>query len=155
MKDIGIVITVICVSALICSIVNTVAPQGATGRILNTVLGVFIICALIAPVKNAVSNFELNTKNMPESKSVTASADELFENQVLRETEKNLSKMLKKLLDDEKLQCNSFKINLKTDSGGGIYIESISIYINKNSDTQRISNKVIEKFEMRPRIIKE
>ncbi len=155
MKDIGIVAAVICVCVIACSIVNTLALQGGTKRILNTVLGVFVICAMIAPVKNAVAGFNYEYKGLPDTSSAGASADEVFDRQVITQTEKNLTKTLESLLDSESLSYKACEVKVKTDENGGIYISSVSIYITQKANAQRIIEKVREKFEVIPRLIKD
>lgn len=153
MKDIALVIAVICVCAIICSAVNTLAPQGNSRRILATVMGAFIICTLIVPIKNAVNGFQLKLDDIPKSDEITATADETFENEVIKQTEANLTNTLKKLLYNEKIPYSSCKVKIKN-SDSGIYIDSIVIYINKHTDINKIITKVYEKFELRPKVIR-
>lgn len=153
MKDIALVIAVICVCAIICSAVNTLAPQGNSRRILATVMGAFIICTLIVPIKNAVNGFQLKLDDIPKSDEITATADETFENEVIKQTEANLTNTLKKLLYNEKIPYSSCKVKIKN-GDSGIYIDSIVIYINKHADINKIINKVYEKFELRPKVIR-
>ncbi len=152
MKDVASVAAVICVCCALCSVVGVLVPQGSTKRILNSVLGVFIVCALIVPIKTALNGFELDIKSIPEKSAVSSSADEIYNNQVIKQTEKNLNQTLKKLLADEKIYCKTCGLKLKTNEDGGIYIKSISIYLYKNADKLKASQTVKENFGIKPRI---
>lgn len=49
---------VLCICAAICAIADTVSPGGRTDKVLKVVLSGFLMCALIAPLKNI--DFSLN-----------------------------------------------------------------------------------------------
>ena len=56
MSGLFTVVVVMCASALICSLVQTFVTDGSTKKIISLVLGAFIICCMVVPVKNAVSS---------------------------------------------------------------------------------------------------
>ena len=57
MNEILAVTSAICASALICTLVSNFVTDGSTKKIISLVLGAFIICSMIVPIKNAVSGF--------------------------------------------------------------------------------------------------
>ena len=62
MSGLFTVVVVMCASALICSLVQTFVTDGSTKKIISLVLGAFIICCMVVPVKNAVSSFNTNVE---------------------------------------------------------------------------------------------
>lgn len=152
MKDIGIVISVICVSSVACSVVSCIAPQNGSKRILSMVLGVFIVCALIVPIKNAVSGFSLNIDDIKLNQSEIATADEILEKNVISEAERRLEKVLGVLLRENDIKFKGCKINLKSDKDTGINIDSIRIYLYKTEDVMKAERIVKSKFEVSPEI---
>ena len=60
MSGLFTVVVVMCASALICSLVQTFVTDGSTKKIISLVLGAFIICCMVVPVKNAVSSFTVS-----------------------------------------------------------------------------------------------
>ena len=155
MNTIATVIMVICVVAISCSLINIVVPKGNTGKILSTVLGVFILCSMIMPIKNAIQNFSVNINIPPQSESLTASADEAYNTAVITETENILENQAILYLSQSGVNVSDISISLASDEKGGIYIDGIIIYIQKEeeSKTQLIIEKIKEKFEVIPSVV--
>ncbi len=89
MNGLYTVAAVVCASSLICTLVSSFVTDGSTKKILNLVLGAFIICSLIVPIKNAVSDFNINISNHPDSAEASASYDEAYNEQVVKQTRKS------------------------------------------------------------------
>lgn len=64
MSGLFTVVVVMCASALICSLVQTFVTDGSTKKIISLVLGAFIICCMVVPVKDAVSSLILMLKKI-------------------------------------------------------------------------------------------
>ena len=75
MKSLSAVAAVICASSLICTLVSTFVSENSTKKIINLVLGAFIVCSLIIPVKNAFGDFNLNLSRYESSNGVSAYDD--------------------------------------------------------------------------------
>lgn len=155
MNTIATVIMVICVVSIAGSLVSIVVPKDNTGRVLATVLGVFIICSMIVPIKTAVQNFSVSINVPTESKDLTASADEAFNKAVVIETQNKLESQAMLYLAQEGINVLEASISLESDKKGGIYIDNIIIYIQKEDETktQIICEKIKEKFEITPSVI--
>lgn len=155
MNSIASVVAVICVSALGCSLVSVVAPQGMTRKVLNTVFGVFILCAMLVPVKEAITNFNVNISIAPESENLTADGEQAYNKAVMIETKAGLENTLISYLNNKKYAVLDADIELASYEDGGIYISDICIYISKENEnhTQKIINLTQEKFEVKPEIV--
>ncbi len=155
MNTIATVIMVICVVSIAGSLVSIVVPKDNIGRVLAAVLGVFIICSMIVPIKTAVQNFSVNINVPTESEDLTASADEAFNRAVVIETQNKLESQAMLFLSQEGINVLEASISLESDKKGGIYIDNIIIYIQKEDETktQIICEKIKEKFEITPSVI--
>ncbi|MGN1138416.1 MAG: hypothetical protein ACI4RM_03135 [Ruminococcus sp.] len=155
MNTIATVIMVICVVSIAGSLITIVVPKDNTGKVLATVLGVFIICSMIVPIKTAVQNFSVNINVPTESEDLTASADEAFNRAVVIETQNKLESQAMLYLSQEGINVLEVSISLESDEKGGIYIDNIIIYIQKEDETktQIICDKIKEKFEITPNVI--
>lgn len=154
MKNIASTAAVICAVTIGVSLISLIIPSGSTKRVINTVIGVFILCCMIAPVKNAVENFNPNIE-IPELKNnISASADEAYNNAVVIETENKLSNMVASYLKSKNIKIKSAKVRLQADNKKGIFIESIRIYINRRdvTDYGNINSLIENKFEKTPEI---
>lgn len=155
MKSIATVAAVICVAALGCSLVNVVAPQGSTKKILNTVLGAFILCSLLVPIKNAITDFNVNISIAPPGEDLSVVADIAYNKAIMAETKASLESTLIAYLETENCPVENVEIQLSSYDNGGIYISTISIYISKeyNSNAEKVISLTKKKFEVEPHII--
>lgn len=154
MNSIASVAAVICAVSIASSLIGLIVPQGSSKRVINTVIGVFVICCLIIPVKNAVSGLNFDIK-LPELKgSLTASGDEAYSKALIKETESKLESALVSYLLSKNIKIKKADIQLNTSDKKGIYIERISIYINKSdiSRSAEIISLTENKFEKTPEL---
>ena len=143
MSGLFTVVVVMCASALICSLVQTCVTDGSTKKIISLVLGAFIICCMVVPVKNAVSSISTD--------------DEAYSNVVIKQTEINLETALKNILLQNNITIKSCDIILSRVENNGIIIASISIYIDKEfvRYTNLVSSIVYDNFGITPNIMAE
>ena len=78
MSGLFTVAVVMCASALICSLVQTFVTDGSTKKIISLVLGAFIICCMVVPVKNAVSSFNTDIEENQNSVKEISTDDEAY-----------------------------------------------------------------------------
>ena len=150
MSGLFTVVVVMCASALICSLVQTFVTDGSTKKIISLVLGAFIICCMVVPVKNAVSSFNTDIEEKQNSVKEISTDDEAYSNAVIKQTEKNL-------LLQNNITIKSCDIILSRVENNGIIIASISIYIDKEfvRYTNLVSSIVYDNFGITPNIMTE
>lgn len=157
MKELFNVAIVVCATSLICTLVTTFVTDGSTKKIVNLVLGAFIICCMINPVKNAVSSFDIDISQYETAENITASSDEAYSNMIVNRTRENLELAAADLLMQNNIEVESCKFILATEGGERIIISSASIYINKENAgcTNEISELIRTNFGVEPEIIME
>lgn len=157
MKELLTVAVVICSSTLICTILSNFITDGSTKKIISLVLGAFIICSLIIPVKNAVNGFNVNVSEYKEQNSQSATADQAYSKEVIKQTKANLEQTLSDFLLQNGVQTKKCEIILSVTEENSIIISSVSIYINKEDIqyTDLISEITMQNFTVMPSIITE
>lgn len=157
MKGLFSVVVVVCAASLICTLVSTFITDGSTKKIVNLVLGAFIICSLIAPVMSAASSVNLNLSDYETSDSIISSNDEAYSNEVLMQTKTNLENSARDILLQNGIEINSCKIILASEDENRIIISSISIYINKENAgrSQSIQEIIKDSFGINPNLVTE
>lgn len=157
MNEILTVTSAICASALICTLVSNFVTDGSTKKIVSLVLGAFIICSMIVPIKNAVNGFNEEIADTDISDSAVSTDDEAYSREVLRQTKVNLESALRDLLLQNGIEINSCEINLALTDDNSIIISSVSIYISKEYTqyTDLISEVTFQNFSVQPNIITE
>lgn len=157
MNSLFSVVIVICAASLICTLVSTFITDGSTKKIVNLVLGAFIVCSLISPVMSAFSSVDVNLSEYEPSDSIISSNDEAYSNEILNQTQKNLENSAKDILLQNGLSINSCKIILANEDENRIIISSVSIYINKENSghIQRIQEIIKDNFGINPNVVTE
>ena len=157
MKELLTVAVVICSSTLICTILSNFITDGSTKKIISLVLGTFIICSLIIPVKNAVNGFNVNVSEHEEQNLQSATDDEVYSKEVIKQTKANLEQTLSDFLLQNGVQTKKCEIILSVTEENSIIISSVSIYINKEDIqyTDLISEITMQNFTVMPSIITE
>lgn len=157
MNSLFSVVIVICAASLICTLVSTFITDGSTKKIVNLVLGAFIVCSLISPVMSAFSSVDVNLSEYEPSDSIISSNDEAYSSEILNLTQKNLENSAKDILLQNGLSINSCKIILANEDENRIIISSVSIYINKENSghIQRIQEIIKDNFGINPNVVTE
>lgn len=157
MNEILTVTSAICASALICTLVSNFVTDGSTKKIISLVLGAFIICSMIVPIKNAVNGFSEEIAETDISDLAVSTDDEAYSREILMQTRKNLESALKDLLLQNGVEINSCEIILALTDDDSIIISSVSIYISKEYTQYRdlISEVTFQNFSVQPNIITE
>lgn len=157
MKSLFSVVIVICAASLICTLISTFITDSSTKKIVNLVLGAFIVCSLISPVMSAFSSVDVNLSEYETSDSIISSNDEAYSNEVLKQTQTNLENSAKDILLQNGISINSCKIILANEDENRIIISSVSIYINKENSghSQRIQEIIKDNFGINPNVVTE
>lgn len=157
MNEILAVTSAICASALICTLVSNFVTDGSTKKIISLVLGAFIICSMIVPIKNAVNGFSEEIAETDISDLAVSTDDEAYSREILKQTRKNLESALKDLLLQNSVEINSCEIILAVTDDNSIIISSVSIYISKEYTqySDLISEVTFQNFSVQPNIITE
>lgn len=157
MNEILAVTSAICASALICTLVSNFVTDGSTKKIISLVLGAFIICSMIVPIKNAVNGFSEEIAETDISDLAVSTDDEAYSREILKQTRKNLESALKDLLLQNGVEINSCEIILALTDDDSIIISTVSIYISKEYTqySDLISEVTFQNFSVQPNIITE
>ena len=157
MNEMLTVTSVICASALICTLVSNFVTDGSTKKIVSLVLGAFIICSMIVPIKNAVNGISEEIAETDISDLAVSTDDEAYSREILKQTRIYLESALKDLLLQNGVEINSCEIILALTDDNSIIISSVSIYISKEYTqySDLISEVTFQNFSVQPNIITE
>lgn len=157
MNGLYTVVAVVCSSSLICTLLSNFVTDGSTKKIINLVLGAFIICSLIVPVKNAVDGFDVSISQYESAEDLISTSDEAYSNKIVNLTKENLEQTLTDILAQNNITINNAEIILSITDENSIIISSASIYINKEYTqyADLISDITLQNFGVVPSIITE
>lgn len=154
MSSFAVLIGVLCICSAAVSALGIISPNGMTEKTLNLVIGVFVICVMLVPIKNFITDFNFNLKLPDMSESISSDAQKAYNNAVVAECEARLENSLMTILKNNDFSVNEVEVKLGKKLDGGIYVSGINIYIYKGET--RI-NKIIrmteEEFKVTPEVI--
>ena len=120
----------LCVTLVACAVIRMIAPSGNTSRILSVVISVFVLCSMISPIITLVKTSDFNVKE--ERFSVTEdSLSAEYNEVVINQTADYINEYLNTSLEASGVEKATIKTVLALDKNDGIYINNISIYIDK------------------------
>ena len=157
MSGLSVAVITACAASVICSLLSQFISDGGIKRVLSLVMGAFMICAMLLPVTKALASFRPETEASPGFDELTATADEAFSAQVVKQTEKNLEQTLCALLEQNGVTPRDCRIVLAESENSGIIISQISIYIDQSDSlsADTVTALVRQHFGMLPRVITE
>ncbi|MED9970197.1 MAG: stage III sporulation protein AF [Ruminococcus sp.] len=147
----------VCAAAIACAILSRFVTDGSLKRILSLVMGAFMVCSLIIPVKNALKDFSLDLSSYPSAEQITSTADEAVNKQVVAQTRQNLENTLGALLLQNGIKSNKCEVILADSGENRIIISAVSIYIDKDNadEAEQITELCRQNLGIEPNIITE
>lgn len=143
-----------CVCCVVVSALGIISPNGMTEKTLNLVIGVFIICVMLVPVKNFFTGFDLKLNIPKASESISSQAQNAYNSAVIKECENRLESSLLTSLENCGFAVKKVEIKLGKKRDGGIYIAGINIYIDKGERRlARIISLTEKNFKITPKVI--
>ncbi len=157
MSGLGAVAVSVCCASLICAMVSNFVSDSSVKRVLNLVLGAFMVCSLIFPVKSAVQGIREEISESSQSAVQSATVDEAqYNRQIVAETRENLENTLTALLNQNGIYPESVEVILSIKHDNSIIISRIGIYIDKScTQTDKILELTAQNFGINPNIITE
>lgn len=135
MADIRQWSAVLCICAVICAIIEIMAPGGNMDKILKTVLSGFVLCALIVPLKNIDLSLDFSIQYDREL-PVQEETQQLLQEQTITLAQHKIKLLVQAELD--KINVVPENIEIFTDNSD---ISSISIITIEVTVKENYSNK--------------
>lgn len=146
--------TAVCIVAVICSLYDMLIPDGNTSKMLDFVLGMFLIVAILIPFVNIVKSEPLNFKNIEfNSKDFTMSTEN--EDLIVDVGKSTVEKIISDSLKEKNISYKKIVIDMDSSNGNSIDIIRAKIYVENSYRNQiiDIQNIVKEKTGITPDVI--
>lgn len=156
MSGLGTVALTVCCASLICALLSNFVSDGSLKRILNLVLGAFVVCSLIFPVKTAFADFQNDIGSEIGYSEGSATFDEAYNQKIVAQTRQNLEQTLAAILNQNGIYPEKTEVILSVNADNSIIISRVCIYIDEsNLQTDLIDELTIQNFGIKPNIITE
>lgn len=146
---------IVCICCIACSIISLVAPLGKMKKIVNLVLGMFMICSMIIPVVGLFDSFSADFELDESTVEYNTDTSNVYNQLVLNQTADNLVIAANNLLQSEGITAENIEIGLKKSDNNSIYISMINIYISRQDENraQDITKIISSNMSKEPVII--
>lgn len=157
MDGVSGVAAAICACSVICALVSGFVSDGGTKKLLGMVMGAFMVCSVIVPVKRAVDDFKPEISDNYSYEELSTSANELCDKEAVRIAKENLEQTAVDILAQNGISANRAEIVLSDSGNNSIIISSLCIYISKDdaAQTDRITGLLENSFSVTPGVITE
>ncbi len=146
---------IVCVCCIACSIISLVAPLGKMKKIMNLILGMFLLCSMVIPVVGLFDSFPSDFKFDESVSQYSDNTDDAYNQMVLNKTADNLVLAADNLLKNEGITADNIELALKKTDNDSIYISSVVIYISEQYShrAQEITKIIASNMSKEPVII--
>ncbi|MDQ5983672.1 MAG: hypothetical protein RUMPE_00696 [Eubacteriales bacterium SKADARSKE-1] len=134
-------------SAIACTILETLSPNGKFEKIIRLVLGAFMLCAVLFPLKTTIRSINFN---LDKNNSSIDSTKNNLKNKINDETqvnaEENVKKMIVKTLKEKNIEVKKINVFMDMKEDNCISINKVEIHLNENDKEKKEEViKLIEK----------
>lgn len=121
----------VCAVAVVCSIIELVAPKGEINKMINFILGLFLVVSVLFPVANSLKldNFRID-KMENYSQNFTFQKD--TDNLTIQVGKSAIEKLIANALDQQNINYKKIIVNMDSSTGNSIDIIRAEIYVDKS-----------------------
>lgn len=135
----------LCAAVLAAGIIVMLAPEGGTKKILKTVVSIFVLCCMIAPLANFTGiNFSIAEKPQEVAQANSDSLESAVNQQVLKASEERIKQMAVNNLSAEGINVESVSVNMDIAEDNSIIINQLVIVLD-NAPDQQAAESIIKK----------
>ena len=144
----------ICIVSIISTLLEMLLPKGQMEKIFKVVLSIFILCALLIPLKDLSANINFNNKKDNFVKEENKLKN-IVENQMKLSSEANLKSNIKKFLNRKNINPEKIKIIMDTDNNNCISIKKIEVYLSEGDKDKKdiIKNELEKSLDLKADVV--
>lgn len=133
--------SVICMAALIASLLHGLVPNGSMERMIRFVIGAFIICAMLQPLGKAIPEIRVKW-NTEEENPVNSRLETTVQEQTKSAAQESIKNLVVAELSGIHIKCKNVRVMMDTDADGRISINRVIVELEKGyeADRQRASD---------------
>ncbi len=132
--------TVICLAAIVCTILELICPNGKMEKIVKFVFSSFMLCAVISPIASTVPKISLEFSNSSKHQCDSSFKEKISE-QTLNVCRDNIVNLVKNELDKQNINAKKIDVLMDTDNSESISIIKVVIHL-----SEKESHKDVKKF---------
>lgn len=144
----------VCTVAVICTLYDMIVPQGNTSKMLNFVLGMFLVVAVLIPLVNIIKSDSFDFTDIEYNSTEFALPEE--NNKLTIDIGKStVEKIISDTLQENEIKYKSIAIDMDSSNGYSIDIIRVKIFVGAEyrNSLVNVQNIVKEKTGITPEVI--
>lgn len=118
----------VCTVAVICSLVEMLAPEGSLSKLLNFVLGLFLVVSVLLPFVKIIQNGELKLSKL-EIQQQTPKFESDVDNLTIAYGKSAVEKIIESCLSQNDIPYQKISISMDSSTGNSIDIIKADVYV--------------------------
>ncbi len=150
--------SLICITSVICTISEFLIPPGKIEKTMDTILGIFVLCAVIMPFSRNINLLKIKSPEIETVKNINKKTDAIFKKsneQIIKATEENLKIIISKTLSCMGVHAKKIEIFMDINKDNCILINKCRIQIGSNQESLKaqIQNTVENKLNIKTEVV--
>ncbi|MDR0739054.1 MAG: stage III sporulation protein AF [Oscillospiraceae bacterium] len=145
MNEIHVWTLVLCTSVMVCCIFEMMSPNGKMQPIMRFVLGMFLICAMVAPFLKINFDLDTNFKKFELKEENNKELTQTIEEQTIFLAKTQMQDFIKEKLAQENIELLNLEIFMNMNGENSITINNIEATIKNKNDKKILKAKEIIK----------
>ncbi|MEE0930336.1 MAG: stage III sporulation protein AF [Acutalibacteraceae bacterium] len=151
MQEITLWANAVCAVAIVCAIFEMLAPNGNVSKMLNFVLGLFLVVAVLVPFTNLIKLGTIEDNNI-DIKQEEITFSEQVGDLTIACGKSVIENLVADCLKEKEIKYKKIQVNMDSSTGNSIDIIKVKIYLSTTYRNQitEIQNIVKEKTGITP-----
>ena len=136
----------VCLVSVICTIIEILFPKGKMEKIFQVVLGVFMLCSLLIPLKKTLANIHFDAKK-PDKGKLKSTIDD----QTKITAQKKLKLTVEKILAAKSIKPEKINVIMDTTEDSCISIKKIEVFLSRGDENKKdtVKNELEKNLELK------
>lgn len=145
----------ICIVSVVCTVIEILFPKGKMEKIFKVVLGVFLLCSLLIPLKNVLKNINFNAKKHENFIKDSSKLKSTIDDQAQNAAQKNLKGTIQKILEQKSIKPEKINVIMDTNQESCISIRKIEVFLSRGDENKKdiVKNELEKKLELKIDIV--
>lgn len=141
----------ICVVSVICTIIEILFPKGKMEKIFKVVLGVFMLCSLLVPLKKTLSNINFDAKKPENFIKDKGKLKSTTDDQIKIAAQNKLKRTVEKILTAKGVKSEKINVIMDTNQESCISIKKIEVFLSRGDENKKdtVKNELEKNLELK------
>lgn len=127
----------ICVVSVICTIIEILFPKGKMEKIFKVVLGVFMLCSLLVPLKKTLENINFDAKKPENFIKDKGKLKSTTDDQIKITAQNKLKRTVEKILAAKNIKPEKINVIMDTNQESCISIKKIEVFLSRGDENKK------------------